>query len=200
MIGCWSAKIERWSVVATALATVGAACVAIFSLVASTRAWVGPTDVTLLTAEPAIISVDYRNAGKEPAQQFGDTLDDTWRGNVADGASFREADFEKKCISDSTKRPCAERILGWEKNCSQQALFESRVAFPDFKYTRTKPAPWFDRLDRNKIIFLQGCFVYRSAITPFSDHRTAFCYYYRVGDSDQKEAKMRPCPIGNFAY
>lgn len=199
MIGYWSAKIERWSVIVTALATFGAACVAIVSLVASTRAWVGPTDVTLLAGEPATMSVEYRNVGKEPAQQFGDTLDDTWIGNVADGGSFSEADFEKNCISDSTKRPCAERILGWVKTCNQQALFENRVAFPDFKYTRAKPAPWFDRFDHNKIIFLQGCFVYRSTITPFSDHRTAFCYYYRV-DHPQKEVKMRPCPVGNFAY
>jgi len=54
-----------------------------------------------------------------------------------------------------------------------------------------------DKVDHNRIVVVQGCFVYKSNVTPLgSVHRSAFCYYYRVG---QQEDEMLACPVGNSA-
>jgi len=54
-----------------------------------------------------------------------------------------------------------------------------------------------DKVDHNRIVVVQGCIVYKSNVTPLgSVHRSAFCYYYRVG---QQEDEMLACPVGNSA-
>ena len=190
--------LEITGVVCSALATIVLAFLGWSTLKASTRAWVGPVKATVAInpESRAVVTVHYRNPGKEPALNFGDTWDDDWVGNIASENQSVDPNFERDCVSDSNQGLCKKRIGEWQQKCESKPVFEERVAFPDFQYERTKTGPWIDQRDHKKLVFLLGCFVYRSPITLIATHRTSFCYYYRIG---QEGDKMRACPVGNSA-
>jgi hypothetical protein len=173
------------------------AVVGYFTLEASTRAWVGPVKaiVDVNDGGVVIITVTYKNAGKEPAIEFGDDWADDWAASI--DANSPDVNFHDGCMSDSGQGRCGERAARWQrKKCEQKSIFQDRVAFPDFTYTHTKTGLIIDKNDNNRIVVVQGCFIYKSRISLRSIQRTAFCYYYRIG---QIGKEMRACPVGNSA-
>lgn len=186
--------------VVSGLVAIAATFIGCKTLVASTRAWVGPINAeATLTGDGAVtMKIVYQNAGKEPAQNFGDDWADHWAAKInpttIDNADF----FYNGCVSDGRPQTCAERAGNWQhEKCADKNVFQDRIAFPDFSYSRRKPGLKVDPADTDRIVVVQGCFVYRSDVTFFEPvHRTAFCYHYRVG---QVDTEMRACPVGNFA-
>ncbi|WP_369723773.1 hypothetical protein AB8Z38_07080 [Bradyrhizobium sp. LLZ17] len=182
----------------SAIATVLLAGLGYSTLEASTRAWVGPSKATVSIDDAGIVTIDvtYKNAGKEPAVEFGDDWSDDWSATVA--TSSEQFDFSSDCRSDGLKGSCGEWAVSWQREkCEQKAIFQERVAFPDFEYKHTKTGLKIDKGDRNRLVLVQGCFVYKSNITFYgSVHRTAFCYFYRVGQSG---SETRACPVANSA-
>jgi hypothetical protein len=177
--------------------TVILAVVGYLTLEASTRAWVGPVKGIVDVNDGGVVTilVTYKNAGKEPAIEFGDDWADDWAASV--DASSSELDFYSGCKSDSGKGRCSERAARWQREkCEEKSIFQDRVAFPDFIYTHTKTGLVIDKNDKNRIVVVQGCFIYKSRIALKPIQRTAFCYYYRVG---QPGDEMRACPVGNSA-
>jgi hypothetical protein len=169
-----------------------------WTLEASTRAWVGPSKATVSIDDAGTVTIEvtYKNAGKGPAVEFGDDWADDWSAKV--DTNSEQFDFYGDCQSDGLKGRCGERAAWWQREkCEQKAVFQDRVAFPQFEYKHIKTGLKVNKNDRNRIVIVQGCFVYKSKITLYgSVHRTAFCYFYRVG---QNGAEMRACPVGNFA-
>jgi hypothetical protein len=195
--GASSSWLTLWMTILTAIATCALAFFGYWTLEASTRAWVGPTEAIATIDDSGLVTIKitYKNSGREPALQFGDDWADDWAG-VVDDDRFN-FDFYDKCKSDGVRGRCSERAERWQHECEQKNLFQDRVAFPDFSYVEYKKGLRVEKEDKNRIVVVQGCFVYRSQTTFFNPlHRTAFCYFYRVG---QLEAQMRACPAGNSA-
>jgi hypothetical protein len=188
----------RFLTMITAVATVLLAAIGYWTLEASTRAWVGPVQATVSISDAGIVTINvtYKNSGREPAVDFGDDWADDWAASPSD--SSINFDFYDNCKSDGNQGRCGERAARWKReNCDDKQVFQDRVAFPDFTYTHSKTGLKVDVSDHNKVVVVQGCFVYKSSITFFRPiHRTAFCYFYHVG---QPENEMRACPVGNFA-
>lgn len=168
------------------------------SLVASTRAWVGPSKATASIGDDGVVTimVTYKNVGKEPALKFGDDWADSWAATLDVDSDY--FDFFTNCTSDVSHDKCGNRAGWWKREkCDTKAIFQDRVAFPEFEYRHVKSNLTLDRSDRRRIAVIQGCFVYRTDVTFYgSVHRSAFCYYYRVGQSGDE---MRACPVGNAA-
>jgi hypothetical protein len=176
------------------------------SVVASTRAWVGPYEVSVdgigPQSETANIVLKYKNAGKEPALNFNDSYNDDWTGTLGDGDNI---DLGSNCLADDpdgkpSKTTCADRINRWvEDHCWNKPPYEHRAIYPEFSDTTLKPFTITkDRIGKKKIGFLQGCFIYRSRVTGDADHRSAFCYFEQFV-SDLRPHPMRSCPQGNMA-
>lgn len=198
MVAISMSKANLIATIATGLATVILVVVGYLTLVASTRAWVGPAKATVAISDAGIVTikVTYRNSGREPAIRFGDDWADDWAASI--DADSSEVDFSNKCHSDGNHERCGKRAFLWKRDeCDGKQFFENRVAFPDFSYTHSKTGLHVDKGDFNRVVVVQGCFVYESDITLFTSiHRTAFCYFYRIG---QPGDEMRACPVGNSA-
>jgi len=118
------------------------------SLVADTRAWVGPYEVSIDAFGPQSkttnLVLKYKNAGKEPALNFNDSYNDDWTGTVDDSDKL---DFTKNCFADDpngkpSEETCADRINRWLKtNCERKAPYEQRVVYPDFSDTASNSSP-----------------------------------------------------------
>jgi hypothetical protein len=161
---------------------------------------VGPTEAIATIADDGAVTlrVTYKNAGKEPASNFGDDWSDDWASKI-DPTKINQPDFfYSACESDGGFGRCSARAEKWQREkCSDKSPFQQRIALPDFSYLHTKTGLKIDPTDTSRVVVVQGCFVYTSDITTLSPwHRTSFCYYYRVGQPDKA---MQPCPVGNFA-
>jgi hypothetical protein len=181
----------------TAAATAALAVLGYWTLEASTRAWMGPNAVMAkVEADGAVtFTLTYKNAGKEPAIEFGDDWSDDWAATLT--TTSVTFDFYKDCISDGPQERCGDRAKRWQVDCEKKIPFQDRVAFPEFEYTEAKTGLHVDPSDTKKIVVVEGCFVYRSPITFLNPiHQTSFCYYYRPG---QQTGLMRACPTGNSA-
>jgi hypothetical protein len=173
-------------------------------LIAATRAWVGPFGASIhgLKNLPMRTNVDYRNSGKEPAINFSfeDGGTDDWGATITSGRP-KDLIFNPatECVADS-KESCASRIQNWIKECQGKQIEQSEAIFPDSSYSFKKPFVPRDLADISKpdrAVFLQGCFVYRSAVTGPQVHHSAFCYFYRFGMSDAEQ--MTPCTGSGYA-
>jgi hypothetical protein len=193
--------MRTWTLIFSIVSTVITLVLAVlgyWTLEVSTRAWVGPVKGTALIDDTGTVTfkITYKNSGKEPAVQFGDDWADDWSAISEDSSA--KFDFYSNCKSDGGLGRCSERAARWQRtHCDSKQTFQDRIAFPDFSYTHSKNGLRVDKADHNRIVVVQGCFVYKSNVTPLgSVHRSAFCYYYRVG---QQEDEMRACPVGNSA-
>ncbi|MDX3971205.1 MAG: hypothetical protein QHD01_32060 [Bradyrhizobium sp.] len=184
----------------TAAAAVVACYVAYNALVASTRAWVGPTEATATIAEDGTVTlkVSYKNAGKEPALKFGDDWSDDWAATIDPSKNNQPDLFFDACQSDGGLGRCSARAEKWQREkCWDRNVFQNRIALPDFPYQHVKTTGLkISPMDSNRIVVVQGCFVYKSDITLLPEHRTSFCHFYRVGQTDKV---MQPCPVANDA-
>jgi hypothetical protein len=177
-------------------ASVAAAKTSEDNLVASQRAWVGPTDANIIASEafkPLQATVLYGNSGRQPAPTFTVMTakiysPDEWNNG------FAVSDIEKS-----------------KADCLQTAMNDqvARITFPTtgynsfiIKYNGTQKnirdvgplsvTPGI--VDGTDIVAFKGCFVYR---TTGQVHRTAFCYYYQAKLSDASH--LNYCTVGQAA-
>ncbi|MGB7698488.1 MAG: hypothetical protein WBL57_04140 [Methylovirgula sp.] len=143
------------------------------TLVESQRAWVGPINASI-AAEPTIgkpveITITYQNTGHEPAlgftylvETFLTTADEVARGIT----QKRLATYMQECkkvnqwIAGSVVYP----TVGFS---SYSLNSKSRDDLVDDAFTKG-----------NKVMFVEGCFVYRTFDMP---RHSYFCYFYTPG-------------------
>jgi hypothetical protein len=181
------------------------------SVVASTRAWIGPStkptiDGFSAQAATTYVHINYKNVGKEPGVNFQESFIDDWSATLpVPYDKNKPPDLSTQCWADgdnaiATDRSCETRIEGWIKDhCDSLTGQEERVAFPDFGYDSQKEiAAGAERRGSNKVLFVQGCFAYKSRITGDKIHRSAFCFFKNLEPNAGGEV-MRPCSLGNTA-
>jgi hypothetical protein len=181
------------------------------SVVASTRAWIGPSakptiDGFSAQAATTYVHINYKNVGKEPGVNFQESFIDDWTATLtAPYNKNKLLNLSSECSADgdnaiATDRSCKTRIEGWIKDhCDSLTGQEQRVAFPDFEYDSQKEiAAGAERRGSNKVLFVQGCFAYKSRITGDEIHRSAFCFFKNLEPNSGGDV-MRPCSVGNTA-
>jgi hypothetical protein len=169
-----------------AQAAIDSAKTAQANMVASERAWVGPrnarSDIAPEMGKGLNIIVEYQNTGREPALE-----------TIADAEAFAAADTVET----------AAKINGFINQCKMQWIPTKKgVVFPagptSSSYELTEPFATDDIdqdvIDGTKFIFIDGCFVYKSAGTI---HRTSFCYFFN--NKKTKPANWNICGVGNDA-
>lgn len=159
------------------------------TLVASGRAWVGPTDVTLdkvpKITEPLTIILLYQNTGRQPALDVNRFI----KVNIVESYSVKEGQPDSRVVENTES--CKTSL----PSSGQQAAWPT-TGFNNFTLTAN--------LDRsplqtgiqagNKALAVYGCFAYR---TFDRVHRTAYCYYFEPGMTQIEHLNV--CQVGNYA-
>jgi hypothetical protein len=166
------------------------------SLIASQRAWVGPTDANMVApvaSAPLQVTVLYGNSGRQPAPTLALMFPkiyslEEWNNGTA--------------ITDIEK---------WKTECLQLPMNDqnARITFPTtgfnsfvIRYDGTqqnirdvqKLSISSELVVGKGIAAFKGCFVYR---TSGQIHRTSFCYFYQAKVSDV--AHLNYCTVGQAA-
>lgn len=159
------------------------------NLVASQRAWVGPSDAkldgTLKLGQPIDIVVSFMNTGREPARGFVSDLD----------AFAATADDEKKGIAQTRIVADFDKCNATQSSPPAQVIYPSN-GFNNYTIRKTIDKAMIDEgiIDGTKTIIAQGCFVY----TTFQQvHRSTFCYYFKSGVT--KPDHLNICIVGHYA-
>jgi hypothetical protein len=159
------------------------------NLIAAERAWVGPRNAKIEGAievgKPVEVTIEYANTGHEPAQNFFSAVD-----------TFAVTDAEDK--NGASLRKMSEYF---EKCKNSRNMIVGQVVFPTSGFSTynlsIKSDPSFitqELLDGEKILVVQGCFLYES----FNAFRhTYFCYFYNSKRS--KTSNLSICAIGDSA-
>ncbi len=159
------------------------------NMIAAERAWVGPQNASIDGAvevgKPLSVNIQYTNSGRAPATDF------TY---LVDG-------FATTANDDATGKAAA-RVYQYLNSCQTNvAPMIGQVVFPSTGFSvytlNTQIAADAidqDVVDGNKMVIVQGCFLYKS----FDAFRHSyFCYYY-VGKKT-KPANLNICRVGHFA-
>jgi hypothetical protein len=170
-----------------AQAAIDSAQTAQASMVASQRAWVGPrnakSDIAPEIGKDLKIVVEYQNTGREPALE---TIFDAEAFAAPDSAEsgVRINDFIAQCK------------IKW-KPTQKGVVFPAGPTSSSYELTAPMDANSIDQdvIDGNKVIFIDGCFNYKSA---GGIHRTSFCYYFSSAKKT-KPANWNICGVGNDA-
>lgn len=153
----------------------------------SERAWVGPRDAkfagSLSANNAAEISIEYQNTGREPALSF---IYDT-RIVVGTPQDFDNGKLGREIAADVVR--C--RALDDRENIGSMVF--PTTGFSSYTLNVAVAKEFIDDavLKGDKILFLQGCFVYLTFETP---RHTAFCYYFKGGQT--KPEHLNICPGG----
>lgn len=158
------------------------------SLIQSLRAWVAPTiakiDGAIEVGKPVAIIISYANSGRGPALNFVDTVD------LFSGTPAEEANGITLAKISAYYKGCSEA-----KNLKGgQVVFSSTVN--SYTLTVTSKDGFVDQqvLNADKIIYLDGCFLYKS----FDIIRhTYFCYFYKAKFT--KPDNLNICENGQYA-
>jgi hypothetical protein len=154
------------------------------------RAWVGPSDAApdgdVKPADaPLSAIVRYQNSGREPATRFISATPDR----------FAVSDEDDR-IGNAWKH-----IEGDVANCmttlpppNGQVVYPSSFSAYSVVITFPKEMLEQDALTGNKMLIIQGCFVY---VTTGMVHHSTWCYYYRAGTT--KRDHLSICTAGNYA-
>jgi hypothetical protein len=160
------------------------------NMVASQRAWVGPRNAKSTTGpeleKPLDIIIEYQNSGREPAL---DTIFDTEafvatkEEDSSGAAPNRVNDFIGKCK------------IKWTPT-QKGVVFPAGSTGSAYELTRALDAKWIDQdvIDGAKLIFIDGCFVYKTA---GGIRRSSFCYFFN--SKKTKPSNWNICQIGNDA-
>lgn len=162
------------------------------NLVATQRAWVGPTDATLIKSQDETLikgTVSYVNSGREPAKMNGDGTEyiysrDDWNSGRA-SVSIEER--QNACLA-------ANKIDGARFAWPTTGFNSYLIHFPEGQIPQNGVLVWTKDIDDgSSIVALQGCILYEA----FSQlHHTAFCYFYDSKTSDI--AHLSICNTGNY--
>lgn len=177
-------------------ASIAAAKTSQENLIASQRAWVGPTDANLTGLEvfkPLQATIVYGNSGRQPAPTF----------SLMVPRIFTLVEWDNGTAASDIEK--------WKADCLQLPMNDqnARVTFPttgftnfNLKYTGTQKSlrdvgqlsvtPAI--LAGTEIVAVKGCFVYR---TSGQVHRTSYCYFYQAKFSDATHLNF--CTVGQAA-
>jgi hypothetical protein len=161
------------------------------NLVATQRAWVGPTDASIVkSADYTIVkgAASYVNSGHEPAKMNVWGKEFTYsRDNWEHGKASSEIEARKnECLAIPS-------ITGARFAWPTSGFNAYTVHFPDGQIPQNGVAVWTPEIDNGSaIVVLQGCIAYEA----FNEiHRSAFCYFYDSKMSDI--AHLNVCNVGN---
>lgn len=159
------------------------------ALVQAQRAWVGPQNATI-AAEPAVgkpveITIQYQNSGHEPALGF-----------VYSVEPFLFTP------SEDANGTVGTRILNYMNACKNAKEWKGgSVIYPSVGFSaynlNSKTNDDFvdeDFTKGEKLLIVQGCFVYRTFDLP---RHSYFCYFYRQGYT--KPQNLNICTSGHEA-
>jgi phage pi2 protein 07 len=159
------------------------------AIIGSQRAWVGPTNASF-ASEPAIgkeieILVQYQNTGREPALNF-----------VANALPYTAS------LAEDADGTVTRKLSQDMESCKAIKTWQGgSVAYPSTGFTsynfnlKTKDDLVDEAITKGeKIIFLQGCFVYRTFDVP---RHSYFCFFYKQGQT--KIQNLNICPIAHYA-
>ena len=139
------------------------------SLVASSRAWVGPTDAKITSGplaieKPTKIVISVRNSGREPARDF------RWIPTTII-SSRGEGTLDQKV--DTNLKFC----LGTPSQKFGQVIFPTGGFGEGFEFTVSFDGSKIDQavIDGQKVIVVQGCLAYESF---GATRHSAFCYFF----------------------
>ncbi|HEY3917493.1 MAG TPA: hypothetical protein VGL83_06855 [Stellaceae bacterium] len=160
------------------------------NLIASQRAWVGPTNASL-SAEPEIgkpaeIIIPYQNTGREPALGFIYNVDAfliTPEDDLRGVAETRLSAYLATCKGTITWQGGA---VVWPTSGNGAAYtlnFSSKDSFVDEAVKNGE-----------KEIIVQGCFLYRTFGAP---HHSYFCFFWKHGQT--KIQNLNVCISGHDA-
>jgi hypothetical protein len=140
------------------------------SLVASSRAWVGPTDAKITTGTPAVgqptkVVISVRNSGREPARDF------RWIPTKIVTAKGDEGALNQKV--DTNLRFC----LGTPSQKFGQVIYPTGGFGEGFDFTVLFDGSEVDQqvVDGEKVLVVQGCLTYESF---GATRHSAFCYFF----------------------
>jgi hypothetical protein len=165
-----------------------AATVSRDNMIAANRAWVGPSNASF-AAEPSVgkavdVTISYQNTGREPALNF--------------------INFSRPLAGtpEDEKTTIVELITNYLEACkSYQEWNGGSVVYPSTGFSSYNlslkiPDDLTDDavIKGDKLIYLQGCFLYRSFGLP---RHSYFCYFYKQGFT--KIGNLNICNSGHYA-
>jgi hypothetical protein len=159
------------------------------NMILAQRAWVGPTNAAFV-AEPVVgkpidINITYQNSGREPAQNFvffGDPFSVSVEEDKSGAASLKIAPYMETC----------KATMDWKNG----SVAYPSTGFSSYNLSAKSKEDFVDdaTIKGEKIIFFQGCFLYRSFDLP---RHSYFCYFYKQGMT--KIQNLNICPGGHYA-
>lgn len=162
------------------------------AFIASQRAWVGPTNA-FAEAEPKAgelwkLVVTYQNSGRDPAKAF--TYTTSWITNTAEQnihASSSALDFTSHYKDECMRRSASP---------GGQVVYPGSSFGTPYQIHFTVPKATVDEdvVKGDKILYLHGCFVYKTLDTT---HHSYFCYSYKKDIT--KITALNICEIGQDA-
>lgn len=140
------------------------------SLVASSRAWVGPTDAKITSGAPAVgqpvkVVISVRNSGREPARDF------RWIPTKIVSSKSDEGTLSQKV--DTNLRFC----LGTPSQKFGQVIYPTGGFGDGFEFTVLFDGSEIEEevINGEKILVVQGCLTYESF---GATRHSAFCFFY----------------------
>ena len=159
------------------------------NMILAQRAWVGPNNAAF-SAEPTVgkpveIMVTYQNTGREPALNFlyfGDPFPATPADDSDGTVSRKVGEYLEACKAN--------------KEWKGGSVAYPSTGFSNYSLnTKTKDDFVDGAITKgDKLIFFQGCFLYRSFDIPRHNY---FCFFYKQGQS--KFQNLNICPGGHYA-
>jgi hypothetical protein len=159
------------------------------NVILAERAWLGPNNAGF-ASEPAPnkaieVTINYQNSGRQPALNF-----------------LYFADPFSATVEDDINGTVVSRIAQYLDNCKSQIAWPGgSVVYPSTGFsnyvlnTKTKEDFVDDPIiKKDKIVFLQGCFLYRTFDAP---RHSYFCFFYKQGQT--KFQNLNICANGHYA-
>lgn len=159
------------------------------NFVASERAWVGPRNAKINNApvldQDLKIIVEYGNTGREPAVE-----------TVYDTDIFTAGDSDAQEALNRINGFIADCKIMWKPDRASVVYPSVGLSAANYTLTATMEKSKIDAdvISGEKIIFLSGCFSYK---TTESIHRSWFCYFFKAGKTDLNNWNI--CATGNGA-
>lgn len=165
------------------------------TMVSASRAWLTPVSAgivgDLTVGEPLNYEISYGNVGKEPALGFVAQEDDP--GTVDEPAPHTSwyTVFDKSKITDVCRRTAASD--------EAETIYPSGLETFVYHVSTAKLPITQQIIDGSKVIFVHGCFAYK---TFGHEHKSEYCFLlhqYRDLKTREIVYKGISCPYGNKA-
>jgi len=161
------------------------------AVIASARAWLTPSDASIVSpiqvGTPLSLSVSFGNVGKEPALGF---VAQDEMGMVEAPRAYESwyTVFKKNYLLDV----CAKT----DASDGGNTFYPSSLR--DYSFGLNTQQPFTnDMMKGTRILYLHGCFAYRSPVTKDTVHKSEYCFML-VPDR-RGGFKSVSCPYGNHA-